>query len=100
MVVISDSHSAYGASKADSSLQIQQPQTNKECHMCSSYIYEGSIRIDRFNYRAWHYKNYHVPKIGSHFVEGKRERGGYLAGHRLRGDYYSTERYGTERLVP
>ena len=24
--------------------------------------------IDGFNYRAWHYKNYHVTKTGSHFV--------------------------------
>ena len=27
--------------------------------------------IDGFNYRAWHYKNYHVTKTGSHFVGQK-----------------------------
>ena len=29
------------------------------------------VRIDGFNYRAWHYKNYHVTKTGSHFVGQK-----------------------------
>ena len=29
------------------------------------------LHIDGFNYRAWHYKNYHVTKIGSHFVGQK-----------------------------
>ena len=24
------------------------------------------LLIDGFNYRAWHYKSYHMPKIGSH----------------------------------
>ena len=32
------------------------------------------LAIDGFNYRAWHYKNYHVPKIGSHFVGQKRSK--------------------------
>ena len=32
------------------------------------------VPIDEFNYRAWHYKNYHVPKIGSHFVGQKRNK--------------------------
>ena len=27
--------------------------------------------IDGFNYRAWHYKNIHVTKTGSHFVGQK-----------------------------
>ena len=27
--------------------------------------------IDGFDYRAWHYKNYHVTKTGSHFVGQK-----------------------------
>ena len=30
-----------------------------------------TINIDGFNYRAWHYKNYHVTKTGSHFVGQK-----------------------------
>ena len=29
------------------------------------------IAADGFNYRAWHYKNYHVTKTGSHFVGQK-----------------------------
>ena len=32
----------------------------------------GTENIDGFNYRVWHYKNYHVIKTGSHFV-GKRK---------------------------
>ena len=30
--------------------------------------------IDGFNYRVWHYKNYHMMKIGSHFVGQKRNK--------------------------
>ena len=29
------------------------------------------VYIDGFNYRTWHYKNYHVTKTGSHFVGQK-----------------------------
>ena len=32
------------------------------------------VAIDGFNYRAGHYKNYHVPKIGCHFVGQKRNK--------------------------
>ena len=31
----------------------------------------NTIAIHGFNYRAWHYKNYHVTKTGSHFVGQK-----------------------------
>ena len=31
-------------------------------------------RIDGFNYRVWHYENYRVTKIGSHFVGQKRNK--------------------------
>ena len=33
--------------------------------------FSTSVAIDGFNYRAWHYKNYHVTKTGSHFVGQK-----------------------------
>ena len=32
------------------------------------------LPIDGFNYRAWHYKSHHMPKIGSHFVGQKRNQ--------------------------
>ena len=35
---------------------------------------ESTDPIDGFNYRAWHYKNYHMPKIGRHFVGQKRNK--------------------------
>ena len=32
------------------------------------------LLIDGFNYKVWHYKSYHVPKISSHFVGQKRNQ--------------------------
>ena len=33
-----------------------------------------AITIDGCNYGAWHYENYHVLKIGSHFVGQRRNK--------------------------
>ena len=34
-------------------------------------VLKSVVCIDGFNYRAWHYNNYHVTKTGSHFVGQK-----------------------------
>ena len=40
-------------------------------HVIAQLVPITCLPIDRFNYRAWHYKNYHVTKTGSHFVGQK-----------------------------
>ena len=42
--------------------------------MNKTFIENTAIYIDGFNYRVWHYKNYHVMKISSYFVGKKRNK--------------------------
>ena len=47
--------------------------------MHAKFVYYNYTLDLYINYRAWHYKNYHMIKIGSHFIEQKASKINHVA---------------------